>query len=131
MREIKFRSWCKRDEGYFDFFELFQVNSGTLMDIESEEYIQQYTGLKDCKGVEIYEGDIMKETWGTIDDPQTTIVGHVVFGELAISTGSMGHGMGSGTFRAASFYIQGKYMPRELSKRYEIIGNIYENKELL
>ena len=55
MREIKFRYWetdFKRmtiADGN-NTFELFEQNSYPVM---------QFTGLKDSKGVEIYEGDIL------------------------------------------------------------------------
>ncbi|MFT8487981.1 MAG: YopX family protein [Oenococcus sicerae] len=62
-REIKFRVWNK-DTKKFNFIELTDYMSGTgLMDdwVDSENSIwEQFTGLKDSKGQEIYEGDIVK-----------------------------------------------------------------------
>jgi len=90
--------------------------SGTNQAFPDDMPLMQYTGLKDKNGVEIYEGDVVN-----IIDPHVETWGEVVYWEHDASFGVMG----SGTFR--ELLSSAHRSEREL----EVIGNIYENPELL
>jgi len=132
MREIKFRAWDKENEAmqYFDDFWLcgeYQSIAFNLskeqadkqegnfcLDFEQEDLseLMQFTGLLDKNGKEIYEGDILIY----IKDGEKYAPWSMEWQEFYDS--EYGHKLGEG------FPIYDCY-------EVEIIGNIYENKELL
>ena len=75
----------------------------------------QYTGLKDKNGVEIYEGDIVK--WGEFKM-------EIFWGEDI----GIGYGFCWRNIRGNGSYHESM---TGFIDEYEVIGNIYENKELL
>ena len=105
MREIKFQVWNKKRKVMY-FEELGRDPDGTLIR-------RQYTGLKDKNGKDIYEGDIVQDQEGK----------HSV--EWCEQE------MGFRLFNVF-FYKNDPGFPNViLWIDLEVIGNIYENPELL
>ena len=113
MREIKFRAWVEkfkemytvkmidlqREIAYFD-----KYNYRSFYDIN----LMEYTGLKDMREKEIYEGDILFESFGEE-------YFKVVFED--------------GSFRVETEEYS---LPlKEYAHICEVVGNIYETPELL
>lgn len=117
MDRIKFRAWEKNLKEMIEVYNIDFVSKMINRDIAfrffDEVELMQYTGLKDKNGKEIYEGDIIKFT----DNYNTDIPEKI----------------GVVKFNNASFYItDGAYSCyRWIDINIEIIGNIYENPDLL
>lgn len=116
VREIKFNFYDTLRKKYIRWGD---SNGGMSMSaFITHEYLKflQYTGLKDKNGREIYEGDILTD-YGD-EGP--------IFVEF-----SMKH---AGFVFVDKFDAHGPtlYTPKEISYEiFEVIGNIYENPELL
>lgn len=125
-REIKFRAWDDLNKKWLLGYELpnlggfsmmgetmafgeysQMLNSFSLEDWDNIK-IMQFTGLKDKNGKDIYEGDVIKNErqWGVI------------------------------VYKAPAFEVtvsadQSSLYTKEWIEACEVIGNIYENPELL
>jgi uncharacterized phage protein (TIGR01671 family) len=95
--------------------------------IPKEATIQQYTGLNDSKGKEIYEGDIIKEhhfeDWG--DKIGYEYIGIVVYKEYSDDILYAGYK----TIPAKNQNT--KFRGNAIQSDCEVIGNVFENPELL
>ena len=61
MKEIKFRAWDEKQKKvkYFDLSNNFNFNFWTMAKIKDLNSIEQFTGLHDKNGREIYDRDIV------------------------------------------------------------------------
>lgn len=110
MRQIKFRAWDKKKKKMFKPYVLtFPLNGNiAIAPCQSKKVdaiLMQYTGIEDTKGREIYEGDICTQLF---NGKRTT-------GEVIIETT---RGVVVGGIPIWPHYV-------------EIIGNLYENPNLL
>lgn len=115
MREIKFRAWNKRNKDWADITLLGATVEGEIkmrQMADSWYELMQYTGLKDHFKAEIYEADLLRSDDGRIWEV-------VWYKDFACFKG---HAVGKPWNAIA--------MPASFDTM-EIIGNIYENPELL
>lgn len=141
-REIKLRVWDKIKKKFVDNdytfvmflsgkFDVEEENGevGKLFERDTDDFVvMQYTGLKDKNGKEIYEGDILLNTWKGKNQKV-----EVYWQEAEVSPGGEGYEdlegyqslLGRWYFRTTEKMNYALY-----SGQFEIIGNIYENPEL-
>lgn len=136
MREIKFRTWDKKYHmlEYDDSPDLLIGMDGKVYQKEERYYagityveyevanhyeIMRYTGLKDVHGKEIYEGDILRivSNFELRKDVQNQVVTY--------EEGCFG------TDEWALFELLRNRNRKGEEQTFEVIGNIYENPELL
>lgn len=127
-RIIKFRAW----DGYRMKYELY-AEHGTGGNIEINDFLRdtdnlmQYTGIKDKNGKRIYESDIVKTVWEDDDGDEETVIASVKWDNEYAQF--MYYWEDDDIECSYPMYSHEGYDLVENST--EIIGNIYENPELL
>ena len=127
----KFRAWLKNDKEMIDVDEIHWFHEGidfigdgiTFSRGADEIELMQSTGLFDKKGVEIFEGDIVKRYKSPFHKAKWEYQIETVLKEKASLLLGREYGKNFGTMPFDS--------PFAKSELLEVIGNIYENPELL
>jgi len=132
MTHLKFRIWDKSYNKWLDYEEIFIDQEGDIYLIEERNWAYQtymhkenitnkvdvirYSSLKDINGKEVYEGDILggygKWVVTYVDD-----------------TDSASLGMPMGWYEQRDNFESWRQL--EVGDDVEVIGNIYENPDLL
>lgn len=129
QREIKFRAWDRDNKEMFFVAKMTFRTDNDVFRIWGDKHfkedifhivnpadceLMQYTGLKDKNGKEIYEGDIVKKVTGVYEISITPLGTQI--GKYLVSYGVTG---------------QDEFDENYTLENFRIIGNIYENPELL
>lgn len=132
-REIKFRAWDKKEKKmYYDVQNTydFMINNGGCFEesfkdvLEYDNYVvMQYTNNKDINGKEIYEGDIIRLEG--VDDRE--------IGSTWEHIGKIVYKRGAFFVCYFDYYADGdEELICDAQVEFgTVIGNVYENKELL
>lgn len=128
MREIKFKAWDNKTkrmivsnsyESWYPFY--IQPNGCVYIEGVLQDYILlQFTGLKDKDNVEIYEGDIVKSNiiknrwWQIVYRTDSEFVGFLPY-EMQF--------LDDKVYSPLSHFVNWKELV--------VVGNIYENPELM
>lgn len=143
MREIKFRAFVKPfnkmvevrsitfgpsiycRNGYIEYTETDIPNPRGSITVPMDDVsLMEYTGLKDQNGKEIYEGDIYR-SWGDT-------ICNMAYNDLRLVKWKDDAPYLTNSYLDGNTAVSGcVFNKSNASKYFEIIGNIYENPELL
>jgi uncharacterized phage protein (TIGR01671 family) len=154
MREIKFRAWSEDTGMDYGIGVTDKGNAHHLYDdkdswIDKEQIVMQYTGLKDKNGKDIYEGDIIRYFADALPEKsQKAVLTNGPFANEPIhievipweakfsdsEQGDFTEMIDEVVFEDGAFWSYcdgGLGNLAVVAKNAEIIGNIYENPELI
>lgn len=129
-RITKFRAWNKKEKRMvYDDEDSIKISlqgllsyMGVGLDTELRYEIMQFTGLKDKNKNEIYEGDIVKYD-DSPDETEGTPFKTCFIEKIEFRNGGFGFNENTWDYWENEFSYEIEYL--------KIIGNVYENKELL
>jgi uncharacterized phage protein (TIGR01671 family) len=132
VREIKFRAWHKKEKKMYQVDDImWNPQQRIWLNLKEDENdkgesindveLMQYTGLKDVGGTEIYEGDVVEGIGGE------HILGTSKFNVFGIVEFLSGSFILNEILNKSASSLQQLNLIMDLT----VIGNIYENPELL
>lgn len=135
-REIKFRAWDRHGKRMVDWDNMENSSDFTLAEaferMEDLYIVMQFTGLKDKKGKEIYEADIMKIGSGWSEDNEYVVFfnGKYVLMEVGWETRIESL---KEKYKGEPFLLFQAMTTTNLcdNPHLEVIGNVWENPDLL
>lgn len=131
----RFQAWNKKTQSFIDYGDLvLDLRSGKIyagdiglvestIDVTDQIELMQSTGLKDKNGVEIFEGDVVsvsvRNGFDYLDNKVCIVKNSIDYSGLVCAT--------------VDEDLEYRIFNTELFEEYtyEVIGNIYENSELL
>ena len=122
-RLFKFRGWGMKIKWMskpFSFGQALNFHNQIIRNLQSDDIVMQFTGLIDKNGIEIYEGDIVtyRRSIGNWTGEFMTTTHKIIFTE-EVNAFVMEYG---------NSYIK---LRKHWGYEYEVLGNLYENPELL
>ena len=135
MSLLQFRAWNKKTQSFIDYGDLvLDLRSGKIyagdiglvestIDVTDQIELMQSTGMKDKNGVEIFEGDVVlvsvQNGFDYLDNKVCVVKNSIDYSGLVCAT--------------VDEDLEYRIFNTELFEEYtyEVIGNVYENSELL
>lgn len=118
MRDLKFRCWNAFANTMQSWDDMVKLNKIHLIANQQGSYpVMQFIGLKDVKGVDVYESDIV-----TCDDFDGFVTTTSLTGRVTFIGGSFGVTDEGGRFNNLALTC---------APNVYVIGNIHQNPELL